>query len=219
MLSENKCRAVCIKILLFTLPVVIIVLAVFTLSRAGRWLVHSNELAKADAIVILVGSMGDRILEAEDIYSTGYARQILIVNENQYGSSRLNKRGIKLPSKATIICNALMQIGIDTDDITVVQYNSTSTLTEAIAIRDYLKSLPQMDTIILVSSAPHLRRASMIFSRAMQTLDREVVILSAPSKYTPFDAGGWWRDKEDIQIVLMEYIKLMHFLLIEQWKL
>jgi len=74
-------------------------------------------------------------------------------------------------------------------------------------------------SLILVSSAPHTRRASMIFKAAFKNSEKPVCIFCSPSPYTVFNAEKWWKRKDDIETVLLEYLKLMNFVLFDRHKL
>ena len=56
----------------------------------------------------------------------------------------------------------------------------------------------------------------MIFSAAFKSLEDPVSVYSTPSSYTDFNAEKWWRNKEDIQQVVLEYLKIGNFLLSEK---
>jgi len=57
---------------------VVLAAGVATLLLAGRLLVVSDPLPpRADAIVVLAGSIPDRVLEAADLYRTGIAPRII----------------------------------------------------------------------------------------------------------------------------------------------
>jgi uncharacterized SAM-binding protein YcdF (DUF218 family) len=89
-------------------------------------------------------------------------------------------------------------------------------MTEAIIVRDYLATVASIDTLILVTSAQHTRRSSMIFRTALKDADHPVCVLCSPSAYTIFNPKYWWRGKEGIQTVLSEYVKIGNFLLLER---
>jgi hypothetical protein len=50
-------------------------------------------------------------------------------------------------------------------------------------------------------------------------LDREIDIYSSPSKYDPSNVNQWWRNREDFQWVVFEYLKLVNFYFWEQFLL
>jgi uncharacterized SAM-binding protein YcdF (DUF218 family) len=85
-------------------------------------------------------------------------------------------------------------------------------------VRDYLTDSASADTILLVSSASHLRRASLIFKAALNE-SAPVYVGSSPSAYSSFNPDKWWRRKEDVQNVLSELVKIVSFRLVEQRKL
>jgi uncharacterized SAM-binding protein YcdF (DUF218 family) len=83
-------------------------------------------------------------------------------------------------------------------------------------MRDYLANKTCIDTLILVSSPAHMRRASMIFKTALKDAEIPVYIRCSPSTYSDFDASHWWRRKEDIQTVLGELVKMASFVVFER---
>ena len=73
-----------------------------------------------------------------------------------------------------------------------------------------------MDTLLLVSSSAHTRRACMIFKAALDPLDHTPVIYCSPSQYTSFNAEKWWKSKNDIQRLVNENLKLINLALFER---
>jgi uncharacterized SAM-binding protein YcdF (DUF218 family) len=115
--------------------------------------------------------------------------------------------------------NSLLTLGVPSDSILILPGNATSTQMEAMIIRKYLVDKYGIDTLLLVTSAHHTRRASMIFKFAFRKAKMPVNVICSPSKYTNFDAERWWRSKEGIQMVLSEYMKIGSFLVFEKRKL
>lgn len=187
--------------------------------RAGTWLVKRDDLVKADAIIMLMGSIADRVLEVADLYlNEEIADRVIIVNESMGPFRDLEERGAHIISNSDQVHDAFVALGIPNDSIIVLPGDATSTQMEAMIIRDYLKLNPTIDTLILVSSSEHMRRAAMIFKAAMRK-EETMLILSCPSSYTNFNAKAWWKDKEGMQRVLPEYVKIVNFLLFERRKL
>jgi len=131
----------------------------------------------------------------------------------------LKERGINIISKTTQAVESCVALGVPSEKITVLPGDARSTLTEAVIIRDYLRTAGGIDSLVLVSSPYHLRRATLIFEKAMNKLDPPVWIGCSPSAYADYNATGWWKEKEDIQNVLSELLKIMSFRLVEQRKL
>ena len=81
----------------------------------------------------------------------------------------LESRGVSILSNSAQARNALVIMGIHSDSILILPgYNTRSTLTEAKTIREDLLNKPGIDTLLLVLSAQHTRRASMFFNYAFR---------------------------------------------------
>ena len=178
-----------------------------------------DDPVKADAIVILMGSIADRVLHSSDLHEQGLTEQVIMVEESMGAYRELEHRGANIISNSEQVFNSLVNLGVSEEDILILPGDATSTQIEAVIIRDYLTDKPDIDTLLLVSSASHMRRATMIFKSAFSKADMQVHIVSCPSEYSNFNAEKWWRRKEDIQKVLMEYIKIGNFLVFERGKL
>ena len=105
---------------------------------------------------------------------------------------KLEARGVSMISTTDQARDAAVILGIPADSITVLPGDARSTLTEAIVVRNYLSDKPETDTLILVSSPAHMRRASMIFKAALKDAGTPVYIGCSPSSYSSFNAedGG-----------------------------
>ena len=187
-------------------------------AAGGRetWLVKEDVPPHADAMVLLMGSFPERVLQAADLYHESKAGRLIIVKESMGGYLRLEERGVSIISTTDQARDAAVRLGIPADSITVLPGDARSTLTEAVVVRDYLSEKPETDTLILVSSPAHMRRASMIFRAAFRDSETPLVIGCSPSAYTSFRAEKWWKNKEDIQVVLSEYLKITSFVLFEK---
>jgi len=187
--------------------------------RAGQWLVKENAPVHADALVVLMGNFPERVLQAADLYSAGRADGVIIVEESMGAFRGLEERGVSIISKTTQAKESCIALGIPPEKITILPGDARSTLTEAIIVRDYLRTTGGIDSLVLVSSPYHLRRATLIFDKALDKSQPPVWVGCSPSAYANYNATGWWRQKEDIQNVLSELVKLLSFRLIEQRQL
>ena len=52
----------------------------FLMPNLGQWLVAEDDLQASDMIVVLMGSLPDRILQAVDIYNERYSEKLVFVN-------------------------------------------------------------------------------------------------------------------------------------------
>ena len=176
----------------------------------GTYLVRQDKLEKADAMIILMGNIPDRAMEAYDLYMEAYAREIIIVMANRYGIEVFRKKGIPLDGQTTITQKALTGIGVSGDIITILPGDAKSTQEEAVAVRNYMERNPGLDTLILVTSSYHSRRAALTFEKELSHLDRPTVLISCPSKYTGFQSENWWKDRESSKLVFFEYLKFVN---------
>lgn len=197
----------------------LVILFIVGCRNAGSWLVKEDNPTSGDAIVVLMGSIADRVLHTADIYAQKKVGKVIVVEESMGAFSELEDRGADIISNSTQARNAMIKLEIPADSIVLLPGDATSTQMEAIVVRDYLRNHKDIDTLIIVSSSTHMRRASMIFKGAVKELEQPVAILTSPSTYTNFNKEKWWKDREGIQRVLMEYVKILNFVLFERGEL
>jgi uncharacterized SAM-binding protein YcdF (DUF218 family) len=198
------------------LVLVLLVLGVGSCRKLGTWLVKSDAPEHADAMVLLMGSFSERVLQTADLYQAQVSGKIWIVEEGMGAYRILEEKGVSVITNSTQARNALVTLGIPADSILILPGDATSTRIEAEACRDYLASQTGIDTLLLVTSAEHSRRAVKVFEAAFKQLDRPVKVLCSPSSYSNFNDKRWWRSRDDIQEVIMEYLKLINFVLFER---
>jgi uncharacterized SAM-binding protein YcdF (DUF218 family) len=204
------------------LPVIILLISILYIlawRNLGKWLVVRDVPVKADTMVILMGSIADRVLHTADLYEEGLAEKIILVEESMGAYRILEERGVNIISNTRQVYNAAVSLGVPSDSIKILPGDATSTQMEAIIIREYLSDNPAIDTLLLISSASHTRRVSMIFRSAFRKAEMPVHLAISPSKYSGFNPDRWWRDRDDIQEVIMEYLKIANFLLFERRRL
>jgi uncharacterized SAM-binding protein YcdF (DUF218 family) len=203
---------------IFAAFVIVSILVLLIVPRMGSFLVADDDL-KSGTVIILMGSIPDRVLEAADVYHEGYAKGIVFVQSYMSGYEKLIVQGITIPGNAAISKMAALGLGIPEELLTLLEGNARSTTDEAKYIREYLRENQEIDTIILVTSQYHSRRSKRIFIRALRELNRDIEVLSSPSKYDDFNAQNWWKERESAKRVVLEYLKLLHFYAWEQFKI
>ncbi|MDD4436559.1 MAG: YdcF family protein [Tissierellia bacterium] len=205
------------------ISVVIILAALFlgrlSLPTFGTFLVTEDRPQPSDLMVLLMGSGPDRMLGAVDLYKQGYADEIVMVKNMVRGYDWVVSQGVKIPHDTDIAKEVAVQFGVPEEKITVLPGDALSTKDEAIQVRKYLKSEPDIDSLIIVTSKSHSGRAKKIFVKAMKSMDREIKVLSCPTDYDDFNAEKWWKSREDLKRGALEYLKLFHFYLREQFEL
>jgi len=177
------------RIIFFVALAALVMLYTVLCSRAGIWLTRDDEPVHADALVLLMGGIADRVLQVADLYSEGTAPRVIIVTESMGAFRALEEKGVRLISTTTQVRDALTRLGVPSDSIITIPGDARSTMEEALAIRKYLEAGQRIDTLVLVSSSFHMRRAGMIFETAFRQSGREVTVLCSPSAYTNFRAS------------------------------
>jgi len=198
---------------------VIVLLAVGSCRKAGTWLVKTDSPGHTDVMVMLTGSIPDRVLQTADLYADGVAGKVWIVEEAMGAFSELEERGVQIISNTTQSKNALISLGIPADSIVILPGGATSTRMEAEVVRDYLANRAGINSLLLVTSSQHTRRAFKLFKAAFHSIPEPPDLYCSPSSYTNFNAEKWWRNKNDIQKVVEEYMKLTNFVLFEKREL
>ncbi len=206
-----------VLLILFTF---FIFVSVFLIPNLGQWLVAEDELQESDMIVVLTGSVPDRILQAVDIYNERYSDKIIFANSNRDDYDIFVERGVEIPpGDAQLSKMAAIDLGVPEENILILEGDAKSTQDEALIIREYIRNNRAIESIILVTSKYHSGRSKKIFRKALNGLDREINIYSSPSKYDPSNVSQWWKDKEDRKFVVLEYLKLANFYFREQFLL
>jgi uncharacterized SAM-binding protein YcdF (DUF218 family) len=185
------------------------------LTAVGGFLVLQEAPSGADAIVVLSGSVPDRILEAADLYHAHLAPRLVLTREVAFpGLAALRARGINLPEHHEQNRSIAEQLGVPAAALSVMDTPTSSTITEAAALIDYLRE-QRIGSILLVTSKAHARRAAMIFRHLA---GQRLQITVCPSPYDPFPADAWWQHRAYVRRVVIEYGKLLNYLLVDRWR-
>jgi uncharacterized SAM-binding protein YcdF (DUF218 family) len=181
---------------------------------AGRLLVVADPLpARADAIVIMAGSVPDRVLEVADLYQAGLAPLIVVTRERlPRGEAALRARGVRFPESADLTITALTQLGVPASAIVRLRRRDHSTVSETRTIARFA-CRQGLRRLVVVTSRVHGRRARMILRRA---LEPAVAVTIHPTRYDTFTGERWWRVRRDAKYVLNEWQKLAHYWLRER---
>lgn len=199
----------------FALGVVLYLFRQPMLETAGRFLILDDAPSKADAIVVLSGSFPDRILEAVALYKDGFApKLILCLEPDNPAMDRLEELGVHVTRGSGLNREVAEQLGVPAAAIEIVDRSAASTFSEALATLQHVRDQGYA-SILLVTSKYHTKRAAWIY----RTLAGDSIrIISRPAREDSFDPDAWWHDRASTRRVLVEYQKLLVFLLLDQWK-
>jgi uncharacterized SAM-binding protein YcdF (DUF218 family) len=187
---------------------VLLILAGVAFSRLGAFLVVSDPLQKADAIVVLGGTMYERPLEAVDLYKAGMAPRICLFREiADYGERELIARGVPFLRAVDVQVDALEKLGVPRSAITILD-EANSTADEASHVLE-LVTRDHLSRIIIVTSKQHTRRARLVMRRRLAATG--VTVMVTPTTYDKSDAEHWWRERSTLRFTLFESQRLLAY--------
>ncbi|MGD0946911.1 MAG: YdcF family protein [Candidatus Binatia bacterium] len=185
------------------------------LTGLGRFLIVRDAARPAEAIVVLSGSLPDRILEAVDLYQARLAPRIILTRGPVLpGLAILRQRGGNVPEPHEENQIIAQQLGVPAAAIVLIPTPVSSTIAEAQLVVNYLHA-QRLKSVLLVTSQTHARRAAMIFRHVAGD---SVQVAVCPSPYDSFTPESWWRERGIARRVVTEYAKLLNYLLIDRWR-
>jgi uncharacterized SAM-binding protein YcdF (DUF218 family) len=183
--------------------------AVWLLFYGGRYLQHEDPLQKVDALFVLAGTRAERMLEAIDLYKEGYTPLVVLSpGRTEMAEVLLRARGVQFPTEAEQERDALLQSGIPAAAILATTGYVDNTAQEANLLRAMVKARG-WQSVIIVTSKYHTRRAAFAFRRALEGTGARVVMRA--SRYDPSDPARWWRYRADFRFASSEWQKLVMY--------
>jgi len=186
----------------------LLIVSIFLLSRLGAWLVVNDPLVKADAIVVLGGTMYERPLEAVDLYLAGMAPRVYLFREvSDWGERELMARKIQIVRAVDVQIDAMVKLGVPRDAIYILD-EAGSTATEA----DHVFALvttERFSRVIVVTSKQHTRRAHLVMNRRLASSGTAVIVRS--SRYDRANVERWWANRSTLRFTLFESQRLFGY--------
>jgi uncharacterized SAM-binding protein YcdF (DUF218 family) len=199
----------------FLLLIVIAVLAgsAACFVNAGRWLVSPEartEATQADAIYVLAGSDGDRLLEGYELWREQRAPLILLSpGFRDAGMRELQRRGVRVPRRVDTSRDVLVeQMGVPAGAVEILEGELDSTAAEAVALRA-MAAARGWRRVIVVTSLPHTRRTGFAMARALE--GSGVTVQVRGSRFDDFQPSKWWTDRGSARWILTELPKLVAY--------
>lgn len=179
----------------------------WTVRHVGRWLVVSDPLQHARAIVVLGGSMPFRAMEAAAIYRQGWAPEVWLFREKTDAAVKtLAQLGIHLTPEEEYNQQVLERLGVPQDAIRILEPPTTNTVSEVTLIAGELRR-EGADKAIVVTSPVHTRRTKAIWRILVG--DHPQALLRADT-FEPSDPDHWWRTTNDVEAVVHELLGLIN---------
>lgn len=200
--------------ILFLLVVLYMVFSYYRaplLTRAGAYLIVRHEPQRSDLIVCLAGGGIERGLAAADAYHGGLAPRIFIAREElPDGYETLLSKGVHYPESREMTMMILRGLGVPDSALLTSDQIARSTMDEAGIVRS-MAGKAGYGSLILITSPPHSRRCWLTFRKVFEK--DKVRILSLPSTHSGYKAETWWKERRYQREVIIEYQKLLFYLL------
>lgn len=176
--------------------------------QAAEWLIIEKPLEKADAILVLSGSSVyiERTQKAASLYKKGVAPKIILTDDHAIaGWSEREKRN---PPFIELMLRELNAEGIPREAIEILPDEVTGTEWEAKALAKKIKE-ENLNSVLLVTSAYHTRRAFWIFERVLSEsgANAEIGIAHALTGEQTPPPFYWWLKPFGWNVVAGEYVK------------
>jgi hypothetical protein len=198
------------RVLLALLVAVVIVAAVpgvreSALRGMGSALVVDEPLEPADAIVVTLDSEGAGALEAADLVKAGIASRVAIFADPPSPEfEEFKRRGLPYEDRTAVQARQLQWLGVED----VVRIPAMVWGTDDVA-----RALPAwcgangFRVVVLVTDAGHARRTRRAVDRAISA--QAVRVIVRPSRYSAFEANGWWQTRSGTRMGIIESQKLL----------
>lgn len=178
----------------------------------AKFLIVEKPQEKADAILVLGGSAAylERTEKAAELFKNGVAPKIYLTDDGTRGGwSRAEQRNMPFVELAR---RNLIARGVPAENVEVIKPQDSGTIYEARALAEKSKT-ENPQTLLLVTSAYHTRRALRTFERefAGENLSTAIGIESAPMGWQTPSPVAWWLSVSGWNAVASEYVKLVYY--------
>jgi len=167
---------------------------------AGEFLAAPAQTpVKADLLFALGGDNGARADQVLELYRKGFAPRIMLGSEGLHSKTR----AAYLSWRARYLIDA----GVP-EQALLFDHRSTTSWNEAVNALRLMQSM-KLDSVLVVSDPPHLRRLSWVWGRVFEGSGKQFTLVA--SDLEDWDAAHWWRTSPSAQFVFGEYIKLAYY--------
>jgi len=171
-----------------------IILVLFLVS-VGAYLSVGDRVQPVDAIVVLSGDEGDRVIEAADWFLKGYGQYLIITKTDNEEIGEQKTYSEKLMRIAVIQ-------GVPQDSILFSEGMAGNTFEEAQAVLELVK-IRNIRSILIITDTFHTRRAKLIFNRVFEGEDIEISIHGLKNSwYKPYN---WFLSKDGWKQTISEF--------------
>lgn len=172
-------------------------------SAATLWIV-SDEIKRADAIVVLGGGVDVRPFAAADLYKRGFATQILVSNPKQSSAEEL--KAVRPDSELN--GEVLLRLGVPKSAIIFFGNDLSNTYDETRALLAWAKTTGAK-SIIIPTDYFATRRLRWILGREFGNTGIQFRVLAVPPRR--YSINDWWRHEEGLITFQNEVIKYLYY--------
>jgi uncharacterized SAM-binding protein YcdF (DUF218 family) len=173
----------------------------------GYWLVVSDPLEPADAVVVLAGAFPFRAQEAAAIHRRGLATEVwLLRSSDPAQEAALAQLGWRPGGEEGLDRRLLEQLGVPGSAIRVLDGGVQNTREEMERIWRELDRTGGR-VVVVVTSKPHTRRVRATWHAVVGRRGRAIIRYPGND---PFNAGAWWRSTRDTLAVSREVLGLLN---------
>jgi uncharacterized SAM-binding protein YcdF (DUF218 family) len=158
-----------------------------------NFLVINQSPKSSDVIIVLSGDSG-RVEYGVELYHSGIADKIMFSGGNETGEMIGLAQSLGVPPGAILVDN-----------------KSHTTFDNAKNSAEIMKT-QGFNTAVMVTSAYHTRRASIMFERFFKGFS--VTVCAVP--YDQSLSLNWWRSPVTARVVISEYLKLFYYFLFQR---
>ncbi|MBN1956504.1 MAG: YdcF family protein [Anaerolineae bacterium] len=182
-------------------PVLLILAGPLWLPLLGRFLVVSDPLQPADALVPLAGGR-QRVVYGAELFNDGYARWFVATD------MLLNVPGVRASYSELVQQEAVWQ-GVPRERILLLSRVADDTYQEAAFVRE-LAEEQGWQSLLVVTDPFHTRRARIMFRQVFADSGVSVVIYPVSDHW--YQPDSWWKSGDGLRETWMEYSKLALYL-------
>jgi len=170
----------------------------------GHFLVVSDKLQEANAIVVLSGDSGGRMVETAKLFKEQLSEVVILTQTDQPSDNG----EIETPSNQAKRLDALSE-GIPSDALLFTTVKSSSTVDEAKAVLSLLQS-KNYTSCIIVTDPFHSRRTRTVFGDIFKGSGIKVMVHPVSNSW--YHASTWFLSRQGWNTTILEYAKYFSYL-------
>jgi uncharacterized SAM-binding protein YcdF (DUF218 family) len=176
--------------------------------RLGAWLVVEDPLEKADAVLVLGGTMYERPMEAVELYKEGWTTRIYLVRQvADWGEKLLVERNVQYTREVDLQVEVMGRLGVPREVIGILdQANSTAEEADDLLA---LVRREKFSRVIVVTSKQHTRRARLVMNRKVKPAGVTVIVRA--SRFDRSNVDRWWTNRSTARFTLYEFQRLFAY--------